>query len=207
MQTGSANIANLDYKMAYETNTKTELIGEKGLYKALFLAGSIFADSGRIAGRFVTIVSCGNCMSNSFTGLPTLRLERMLRQRNILVSAWGEYQMIDKQSDSNDEMPIGYSHNNDFLYKKSDKSVDVDDLTAYSIEHKSDACSRLVDKTKGGVFNINQMRTASINAKVVNGLIDAMKPYEVSNVKCQRVDTPFGDVTDISFKRIVKEDQ
>ena len=200
MQSSSSQMANLDYKMT--SSMKTEMIGNKGLYKALFLAGSIFSNSGRIAGRFVTIVSCGNCMANSFTSLPVLRLEKMLRERNILVSAWGDYQMIDKESDSEDETPFGYSNNNAFLLKK-DNSVVIDDLNAYEIEHKSDLCSRLVDKTKGGIFNINQIRKANVNEKVINGLVEAMKPYEVTEARCERIDTNLGDLTDISFKKVM----
>lgn len=201
---GSSEMANVDIKLADEINMKTELIDKKGLYKALFLAGSIFADSGRIANRFVTIVSCGNCLPNTFTGLPLLRLEKMLKERNIVVSSWGEYQMVDKSSD--DEIPIGYSQDHTLLYKKSDKTVEIDESSSYEVEYKSDFCSRLSEKTKGGIFNLNFIRKADINFDLISKLIETIDPFEVDNARCEKIDTPFGDLTDFTFTKYTKDD-
>jgi len=200
----SSEMANVDIKIADEINMKTELIDKKGLYKALFLAGSIFADSGRIANRFVTIVSCGNCLPNTFTGLPLLRLEKMLKARNIVVSSWGEYQMVDKSSD--DEIPIGYSQDHTLLYKKSDKTVEIDESSSYEVEYKSDFCSRLSEKTKGGIFNLNFIRKADVNFDLISKLIETIDPFEVENARCEKIDTPFGDLTDFTFTKYNTKD-
>ena len=199
----SSEMINIDIKIADDTNMRMEKIENKGLYKALFLAGSIFADSGRIANRFVTIVSCGNCLPNSFTSLPSLRLEKMLNERNIIVSSWGEYQMTEKSSE--DEIPIGFSQDHALLFKKSDKTLEIDDAGSYEIEFKSDMCSRLAEKTKGGVFNVNFIRKADINFDLISRLIETIKPFDVNNAKCSRIDTPFGDLIDLTYKTAIQD--
>lgn len=201
---GSTEMSNIDIKIVDGMNMETEVIQNKGLYKALFLAASIFADSGRIANRFVTIVSCGNCLPNSFTGMPLLRLEKMLKQRNIVVSSWGEYQMVDKSSE--DDIPIGHSKDHALLYKKSDKSVEMDDASSYQIEYKSDFCSRLSEKTNGGVFNLNFIRKADINFDLISKLIETIDPFEVEEAKCEKIDTPFGDFDDFTFTKYAKDE-
>ena len=182
-------------------NLKTEKVDEKGFYKAMFLAGSIFANSGRISSRQIVIISCGNCIQNSFLGLRSRKLEKILVKQNIVVSSWGEYEIKDNESDSEDEIPIGYANDNVVLYKKEDKSVDIDDLASYKIEHKSDLCSRLVDKTSGALFNINYIRRADVNNQVINKLMKTFPRFVASQPKCVRVDTSLGDAADISFKR------
>ena len=201
IQTSSSEIVNLDYKLAFESSLETKSIDTKGLYKALFMAGSIFAQSGRISSRQLVIISCGNCVPISLTGLLSRRLEKMLVKHNIFVSSWGEYDMVDKESDSNEEKPIGYANENVVLYKESDKSVDVDDLLSYKVEYKSDLCSRLADKTNGAVFNINYIRQASVNNQIISKLMKTYPTFEASQATCARVDTSLGDGTDISFKR------
>ena len=198
-------MANIDIKVIDEMNMNTEMIQNKGLYKALFLAASIFADSGRIANRYVTIISCGNCLPNTFTGLPLLRLEKMLKQRNIVVSSWGEYQMVDKSSE--DDIPIGFSKDHALLYKKSDKSVEIDDASSYEIEYKSDFCSRLSEKTNGGVFNLNFIRREEINFDLISKLIETINPFEVEEARCEKMDTPFGDFDDITFTKYTKDEK
>ena len=200
-------MVNLDYKYAFSSLLKTESVDTKGLYKALFLAGSIFAESGRISARQVVIVSCGNCVPISFSGLLSRKLEKMLVKHNIFVSSWGEYEMVDKDSESEEEKPIGYANDNVVLYKESDKSVDVDDLQSYKVEYKSDLCSRLADKTKGAVFNINYIRKANVNNQVINKLMKTYPSYDVSKATCARVDTSLGDGTDISFKRVLVKNE
>jgi len=194
-------MVNLDYKQAFSLNLKTEKVDEKGLYKAFFMAGQIFADSGRISSRQIVIVSCGNCIQSSLTGLRSRKLEKLLSKQNVIVSSWGEYDLKDNESDSDEEIPIGYANDHVILYKKEDKSIDVDELASYKIEHKSDLCSRLTSKTSGSVFNINYIREPEINNQIISKLMKTFPVYEVSQPKCVRVDTSYGDATDLSYKR------
>ena len=80
-------------------------------------------------------------------------------------------------------------------------NVEVDELASYKIEHKSDLCSRLDSKTSGSVFNINYIREADINSQIISKLMKTFPVYQVSQPKCVRVDTSFGDATDLSYKR------
>jgi hypothetical protein len=194
-------MVNLDYKQAFSLNSKTDKVDEKGLYKAFFLAGQIFADSGRISSRQIVIVSCGNCIQSSLTGLRSRKLEKLLTKQNVIVSSWSEYELKDNESDSDEEIPIGYANDHVVLYKKDDKSIDVDEMASYKIEHKSDLCSRLSLKTGGSLFNINYIREPDVNNQIISKLMKTFPVYEVSQPKCVRVDTSFGDATDLSYKR------
>ena len=203
-QSEASEMSNVDMKKAFQSfgEDKSSKVSKEGLYKGLYLAGTLFTN--RLAeNRIIVIVSCGNCLS--YSALATLRLEKLLDKRNIIISAWGDYEMSDKSGMLGDEeKAFGYTDDNLFLYKASDKSVDTDSLDAYKVEHKGDLCNRLAVKTEGSVFDIKYMRRADVFEKTLVKLQEKRTKYENKLEKCERVDTPFGDVDDFKYSRTEK---
>lgn len=196
---------NFEIKKALQTISESRTsnnLDKKDFYKALFLAGSLFTN--RLAqNRLLVIVSCGNCID--YKMLSTLKLNRKLKARNIVVSSWGAYTLTDTDGslDSN-ERAIGYAHGKLFVRKVDTNEVDTDSLSAYRVEHNQDLCSRLAVKTKGAVFDINEIKTTKIFESTMAKLRELRPSYENTLEKCERISTPFGDVTDFKYKKAVK---
>lgn len=129
-------------------------------------------------------------------------LDRLFTKRNIVVSAWDDYNIVD--SDSTDETIIGYGQGKVFLNNKETNQVDTDPIDSFRFEHRADLCSRLAAKTNGNVFNINHVKRPEIFDQVVKHLaeIKSEAKYETRLGTCERVDTPFGDVDDFSYRRV-----
>lgn len=193
---------NFDIKRALETITEARTsnrLDKEDLYKALFLAGTLF--SNRLAqNRYMVIISCGNCID--YDMFSTVKLYHMLRARNIVVSAWGAYNMVDTENSLGNENAIGYAHEKIFLNKVSTTEVDVDSLEGYRIEHNQDLCNRLAVRTKGAVFNIEQLKNPKIFEAAISKLREIRPNYENKLEKCERISTPFGDVADFRYKRV-----
>lgn len=147
--------------------------------------------------RHIIIVGCGNCIK--YSSRAAILLERVLSRRNIIVSAWDEYNIEDP--DLVDETIIGYGQEKVFLTKKAATNVETDSEDSYSFEHKIDLCSRLAVKTKGNVFNINYIRKQQIFDQVAESLSQIAPKYQEKLSTCERVDTPFGDIDDFSYTR------
>ena len=198
-QSESGQTFNFDVKKAYQTISEDKTLGveKNDLYNALFLSGSLFTD--RLASnRHIIIVGCGNCIK--YSSRSAIILERLLSKRNIIVSAWDEYNI--EEADLVDETIIGYGQGNVFLTKKGTKNVDTDAEDSYAFEHRLDLCSRLAVKTKGNVFNINYIRQPQIFEKVAESLAQLAPKYQQNLSTCERVETPFGDVDDFSYTRV-----
>ena len=199
-QTKDGQSANVDITKAYEEFASEDAEVEKdGLYKGLFLAGTLLTNRVAVNRRLV-IVSCGNCLRYSV--LNTLKLEKRLEDRNIIVSSWGKYQMANVDEDEDDDMLIfGYNNDQVFTYDVKDKKVESELADSYKIEHDGDLCQRLAVKTEGNVFNIEKIREANVFRQTLRQLKERETPFVSRIEKCERVDTPFGDVDDFVFSR------
>jgi len=198
---------NFDIKKALQTISEARTsnrVDKKDLYKALFLAGGLFGN--RLAqNRYMVIISCGNCID--YDMMATLRVHKVLSARNIVVSAWGAYDMVDTELSLDNEKAIGYGYDKIFLSKAQSTEVEVDSLEAYRIEHNQDLCNRLAVKTGGAVFNVNQLKNSKIFESAINKLRDLRPAYENKLEKCERISTPFGDMADFAYKRVEKNDE
>jgi hypothetical protein len=197
---------NLAYNDVFSLNSVTQKVSSKGFYKAMILAASILSDSDRVATRNIIIVNCGNCPDFDVLDVVFRRkLEKSLSKLNIVVSSWGSYNIVDMDSDSDNEIPIGYTlgfnNNQVVLYDKTSKKVELDDLLSYNLEHSSDLCSHLTTKTKGNIFNIDYFRQTKVNDQIFAKLAKVYPKHELSEGECVRVDTPFGDFTQVSHER------
>lgn len=163
----------------------------------MFLAGSLFTN--RLAqNRHLIIVGCGNCVQ--YSSRAAILLERLLSERNIVVSSWDKYDIVD--TDLTGENIIGYGQDKVFLNQKGTSDVDTDSLESYRFEHRLDLCTRLATKTNGNVFNIDFIRKAEIFEQVAEKLSELASKQRSQLKSCERVDTPFGDVDDFSFRRV-----
>lgn len=162
----------------------------------MFLAGSLFTN--RLAqNRHLIIVGCGNCVQ--YSSKAAVLLERLLSKRNIVVSSWDDYNIADP--DLFGENIIGYGQNKVFLSQQGSLEVDEDSMESYRFEHRLDLCTRLATKTNGNVFNINFIRKPQVFEQVAEKLAK-LESKKTSQLKtCERVETPFGDVDDFSFKK------
>jgi len=199
-QTKDSQSANVDITKAYEEFASEDAEVEKdGLYKGLFLAGTLLTNRVAVNRRLV-IVSCGNCLRYSI--LNTLKLEKRLEDRNIIVSSWGKYQMVNADEDEDDNMLIfGYNRDQVFTYDVKEKKVENELADSFKIEHEGDLCQRLAVKTEGNVFNIEKIREANVFRQTLRQLKERKQPFVSRIEKCERVDTPFGDVDDFVFSR------
>lgn len=190
----------MDAKKAVQTIGQAQTsnrIGKKAFYRALFLAGTIFRN--RLAqNRQLVIVSCGNCVD--YDMMAALKLNKILKARNVVVSAYGNYEMTDLDESLGDEKAIGYGYQKIFLGKDSGE-VEVDSLEGYKVEHNMDLCSRLAVKTGGAVFDVNQLKNAKVFETTIAQLREVRPKFENKVSKCERISTPFGDMADFSYKR------
>lgn len=198
-QSENGQTFNFDVKRAYQSisETQTKDIQKDDLYQALFLAGSLFTN--RLAqSRHLVIVGCGNCVQ--YSSRAAILLERLLSKRNIVVSSWDKYDIVDP--DLTAENIIGYGQGKVFLNQKGTSDLDTDTLESYRFEHRLDLCTRLAAKTNGNVFNIDFIRKPEIFEQVAEKLSE-LEPNRRTKLKsCERVETPFGDVDDFSFRTI-----
>jgi hypothetical protein len=196
-QTKDGQSANVDITKAYEEFASEDADVEKeGLYKGLFLAGTLLTNRVAVNRRLV-IVSCGNCLRYSI--LNTLKLEKRLEDRNIVVSSWGKYRMVDANEDEDDSSSI-FGYNSDQVFNYDDK-VENELADSYKVEHEGDLCQRLAVKTEGNVFNIEKIREANVFRQTLRQLRERKPAFTSRIEKCERVDTPFGDVDDFVFSR------
>ena len=84
---------------------------------------------------------------------------------------------------------------------KNKNSVDSDDLDSYKLEHSGNLCHRLALKTEGYIFNVNYLKRPKIFEEVIAQAQKAKRSFENRLQRCERVDTPFGDVDDFSYTR------
>lgn len=197
---------NFEIKRALQSLSEartTNYLAKEDLYRALFLAGGLF--SNRLAqNRNMIIISCGNCVD--YKMLATLKLHKLLRARNIVVSSWGAYDMRDRDGSlESDETAVGYAHGKIFLKKAG--QVDVDSAAGYRVEHNLDLCSRIAVKTKGAVFNVNELKSASVFEQTIKKLREIRPNYDNQLERCERISTPFGDIADVHYRRVLKPDQ
>lgn len=163
----------------------------------MFLAGSLFTN--RLAqNRHLIIVGCGNCVQ--YSSKAAVLVERLLSKRNIVVSSWDDYNIVD--ADLFDENIIGYGQNKVFLTQQGSSQVEAEPSESYRLEHRLDLCTRLATKTNGNVFNINFIRKPQIFDQVAQILSESSSEYTSHLKTCERVETPYGDVDDFSFKRV-----
>lgn len=163
----------------------------------MFLAGSLFTN--RLAqNRHLIIVGCGNCVQ--YSSKAAVLVERLLSKRNIVVSSWDDYNIVD--ADLFDENIIGYGQNKVFLAQQGSSQVEAEPSESYRLEHRLDLCTRLATKTNGNVFNINFIRKPQIFDQVAQLLSESSSEYTSHLKTCERVETPYGDVDDFSFKRV-----
>jgi hypothetical protein len=198
-QTKDGQSANVDITKAYEEFASEDAeVDKEGLYKGLFLAGTLLTNRVAVNRRLV-IVSC-NCLRYSV--LNTLKLEKRLEDRNIVVSSWGKYNMAEVNEDEDDNSLIfGYNSAQVFTYDVQAKKVENELAESYKLEHEGDLCQRLAVKTEGNVFNIEKIREANVFRQTLRQLRERKPAFTSRIEKCERVDTPFGDVDDFVFSR------
>lgn len=203
-ETGKSS--NFDIKKALQTiaaaQAGSNVIDKKDLYKAFFMAGSLFGNR-LAANRFMVIISCGNCID--YDMMATLKLSKVLKARNIVVSSWGDYKMHDLDGSLENEHAVGYGYNKIFLNKDQTSDVDVDSLEGYRVEHNQDLCGRLAAKTKGAVFDINQLKDSKIFQATITKLRQVRPTFDHKIDRCERVSTPMGDMADFNFKRTARK--
>lgn len=170
----------------------------------LFLAASLFSDRVSQARRIV-IVSCGNCVA--YDPIDTLRLSYYLKQRNIMVSSFGQYDMIDEDNSSGSEQVVGHTSTHVLLYDNEEKSLITDGIESYSIDHKIDLCSRLASRTKGAVYNIALAAQPGVLEQIAQKINEIAPKFSVHVNKCVRIETPFGDFDDFNFSRKQIDDE
>jgi len=196
----SNEISNFDPVKAYSTlaDDSTQEVSKKDFNNGLFLAASLF--SRRLAeNRFLIIRSCGNCLKYSVSD--ALKYNDLLNARNVIVHSWGDYDIKNLESDDAEDVPVGYDEENVFLYKPSEKTVETDTLDSYKIEHKADLCQRLAVKTHGNVVNLKYLREKEVMDKISEWLEEPVAKFEYKVNKCQKLDTPYGDLLDFSYSR------
>lgn len=194
---------NFDLKKAYETlaDDSTRKINKEQFKKGIFLAASLFSKR-MVQNRFLIIRSCGNCLP--YNPIDAIKYSRLINQRNVIVHSWGDYEMKNLEGSDEQEIPIGYIEEDLYMYKPNEKKVETDNMDSYKIEHRADLCQRLAVKTKGSVMNINFLRNKEVMSSfgdLFQEKVDKLE-YEYQINKCQKLDTPFGDVTDFSYNRM-----
>ncbi len=195
---------NFDVKEALnsvgEDNNSSEPVNKESLYHGLFLAANLF--SSRVAQqRKLIIVSCGNCVD--YSPLKSIRLSKLLNQRNIVVSSYStSYSIVDQ--DSNEEL-VGYGRGQVFLLDSETPELELSDLDSYLPEHKGDLCHRLAQKTNGYVFNLNKLNEEGVFAKVIQKQLELKPNYQHTLRQCVRLDTPFGDFDDFQYEQTAEE--
>jgi hypothetical protein len=185
------------------SSEQTGDVTKSSFNKGLFLAANLFSQ--RLAQhRFLVIKSCGNCLPGNWI---TSKYTRKLAQRNVVVHSWGNYEIKNVEDEDAEDEPFGYDNENIFLINKETNEVDSDLFENYKIDHKVDLCQRLAIKTKGQVINVNKLKEANIVAKVDQEFLNAeSKQHSYKIGKCQKLDTPYGDLTDFSYvKKEIEE--
>ena len=152
--------------------------------------------------RFLVIRSCGNCLP--YNPVDAIKYSKLINERNVVVHSWGDYKMKNLESSDEEDIPIGYGEEDIYLYKPSGRTVESDSLDSYKVEHTADLCQRLAVKTKGTVIDINQLSKSDVMTSfgtMFQTLTDKYD-YEYKLKKCQKLDTPFGDLTDFSYSKV-----
>jgi uncharacterized metal-binding protein len=107
--------------------------------------------------------------------------------------------MVDANEDEDDSSSI-FGYNSDQVFNYDDK-VENELADSYKVEHEGDLCQRLAVKTEGNVFNIEKIREANVFRQTLRQLRERKPAFTSRIEKCERVDTPFGDVDDFVFSR------
>lgn len=182
---------NIDFK-AVKYPEENESVNKETFIKALYTAGSLLTQ--RLANsRHIVIESCGNSMPYRLNSLFFLK---KLSERNVVVHSVGEYDIKNLDFQDEDEI-IGYGDNKIFQYDKDDKSINMDILSAFNIDHTLDMPARLAMKT-GGLVLVRKGEYASNN--LFNELV-LNKTYTSTVGTCERLDSLYGDLTDFKFTR------
>lgn len=181
------------------SRTSNGVITEEAFYEAIYYAQTLF--SRRVASaRHLIITSCGNCLPYSARTLR--KLTKQLSARNIVVNSWGDYKMS-LGEDGGDEIPVGYSKNNLYVYTKGSTEINEESLDSYKVDHQADVCFRLAAKTYGSVLDLNQVRKDFVLKKVPEWFQDSRKAHTFSVKSCELVDNrKFGDFADFKFTNI-----
>jgi hypothetical protein len=194
--------ANFDVKKAIKQVSESTTVSDvkkEHFYEGLFLAASQLTK--RVASsRSIIIVSCGNCLP--YSSLSTLKVVKKLQARNIQVGAWGDYTMVERGNQLDDQVAFGHGKDNLFLNKKNTNEVAVDSAEAYSIEFDRDFCNTLAIKTNGYVFDINHLKRGRVFEEVIKQLQQEPKKENTRTIeKCERIRSPYGDGADFSFSK------
>lgn len=179
-----------------------EPVNKESFYRGLFLAANLLSQ--RVASqRKLIIVSCGNCLP--YSPFASLRLSKLLNQRNIMISSYStSYSIVDQ--DTNEKL-VGYGQENVFVYDSDEKTVGAESLESYNPEHRADLCHRLAQKTNGYVFDLNFVNEPKVFKQVVEMQQQNAPKYEQTIKQCVRLDTPFGDFDDFIYEQTqVQED-
>ncbi len=129
-QPANGGIVNPDISKLELNDESSNEVSKHSFMQGLDLAMHLFSE--RLATqRRLIIVSCGNCLD--YSAIQTLKLEKLLRERSVIVSAWGDYSMVDLNRDSEDssETIIGYSPTSVFILKNDELSTDI--LESYKV--------------------------------------------------------------------------
>jgi hypothetical protein len=206
-QSSEGEISGFTSAEAYSTLTsdKTSHNVDKWTFvKAAVLAKQLFARRSA-QNRHLIIKSCGNCLPYSI--LDTLKAVKILKESNIVMSSFGDYEMKGVGKDLLDNV-FGYNQNlnNVFLHNPKDDFLenDEDNLNAFKFEHKGDLCYRVSMLTKGNVFDANYLADNLIVMDLIPNLINDLNFNKTVQVnECKVYNTPFGiQFTDFTFKQL-----
>jgi hypothetical protein len=193
---------NFDAKKAIEAlsddATVTD-INNDWFFTGFFYAANLF--NNRLAqSRHLNIVSCGNCIR--YNPIQASMFASYMNARNIEVSSHGLYNMVDIDSTSSTEVPIGYGRGNLYLHSAEEKTVETDGIDSYKIEHSADMCQRLASKTNGLTFNTVYTSKPGVFEKLAEKMKELQpKKIEIRVNKCERIETPLGNIDDFNYKR------
>ena len=176
---------------------------------ALSFAERLFAK--RLASsRNLIIASCGNCLE--YEPLLEAKLTKKLSERNIVVNAWGDYNIKLGSNAQEDEIAVGYNQDNVFIQSnKLNNTMIVEPIKQFKVEHEGDICHRLAKKTHGTVFDLKKVRENFFSQKAGPILSKNLINRSVSVNACKVVESRYGasfaDYTfDIKIKKNYEED-
>ena len=195
-QSASGEISNVESMHEAFFFSSTGSVSKTGFDKAMILAGSIFTQRIPLH-RSLVFSSCGNCPPYR---LNSSKYVSRLRSRNVIVSSIGDYKMQNLEDPYSNEKPYAYDAKKVYLHDHENDESDYDFLDSVQIDHNMDMCSRLAVKTDGFVAN-----------RDLNSLVDVGKflwtpnlpEYSYKVNQCQRLSTPYGELTDFSYSRSV----
>jgi hypothetical protein len=205
-QSANGELSNFDVSEAVKLvdDQSNSIPNEWAFEKAIFYAKSLFAR--RIASsRHLVILSCGNCLKYKFSLVN--RLAREMRNSNIVVSSFGDYniKLVNEEENDASQKIVGYNHEDIFFYRPGDNEVESDEKKQFDFEHESDVCHRLAVRSHGAVYNLKSLNNAAVFKNVAESFKKFNDEHTVSLKSCDIAQSKFGAYADFKFSNVYAE--